>query len=98
MIRTIVKSLVFVVGLAIVALVGYAVYISTVLGFITPPGVEELPRAEIRVVDNKERDLLAERFSQDLSNDNVFDVTLSEDELNRALAAENSSDYSSQTS
>ena len=88
MIRIMLKSLLFLVGLAVVALGGYAVYISAVLGFITPPGVEELPRAEIKVVDNKERELLAEKFSQDLSNDNFFDVTLTQDELNRALAVE----------
>lgn len=88
MIGTILKIFFSLVAIFILAVAGYAVYIATVLGFITFPWMEELPEPEPAVVDTAERDRLVELFDEDLADDGSFDITLTQDEVNRVIAAE----------
>ena len=85
---TILKIFFALVGVVILAIAGYAVYIATLLGFITFPWMEELPEIEAAVVDTTERDRIVDLFDDDITDDGSFDITLTEEEVNRLIAAE----------
>ncbi len=85
---TILKIFFALVGVVILAIAGYAIYIATLLGFITFPWMEELPEIEAAVVDTTERDRIVDLFDDDLADDGSFDITLTEEEVNRVIAAE----------
>ncbi len=85
---TILKIFFALVGLVILAIAGYAIYIATLLGFITFPWMDELQEIEASVVDASERDRIVELFDDDIADDGSFDITLTEEEVNRVIAAE----------
>ena len=88
MIGTILKLFFALVGVVVLAIAGYALYLATILGFITFPWMEELPEPVASVVDTAERDRIVELFDEDLADDGSFDVTLTQAEVNRVIAAE----------
>ncbi len=85
---TILRIFFALVGLVILAIAGYAIYIATLLGCITFPWMEELPEIEAAVVDTSERDRIVDLFDEDIADDGSFDITLTEGEVNRVIAAE----------
>ena len=58
MLGTILKIFFSLVAIFILAIAGYAVYIATILGFITFPWMEDLPELQPAIVDTSERDRL----------------------------------------
>ena len=85
---TILKIFFTLVGVVILAVAGYAVYLATILGFITFPWMEDLPEVPAAAVDTTERDRLVEIIDLDIADDGSFDITLTQDEVNRVIAAE----------
>lgn len=88
MLGTILKIFFSLVAIFILAIAGYAVYIATILGYITFPWMVELPELQPAIVDTSERDRLVDLFDEDLADDGSFDITLTQDEVNRVIAAE----------